>query len=120
MTADELKSMLLALRDRLGDQQESILSGALGDAGSRGVGKAPINLAEQASDEQEIDLMAGRLTSSSETLADVNDAIQRIDDGHFDECEECGGGIGERRLRIRPWARLCVECQRKNEAEGEF
>ncbi len=119
MTAKELKKTLLALRDRLSNQQVSIISGALGDAGLRDVGKAPINFAEQASDEQEIDLMAERVTASSETLAAIDDAITRIDAGCFNVCAECGGEIGERRLKIRPWATLCVKCQEKDEAEGE-
>lgn len=118
MNALELKKTLLALRERLTSQQESIRNGALGDAGLRDLGRAPINLAEQASDEQELDLMAERLTASSETLADIDDAIRRLDEGQFNVCEECGGEIGVRRLGIRPWSRLCVDCKRKNESEG--
>lgn len=119
MNAVDLKQTLLALRDRLTDQQESIMAGVMSDAGTRDVGRAPINFAEQASDEQELDLMAARLTSSSETLADIDEAIGRIDAGHFNECEECHKEIGERRLKIQPWARLCVDCKRKAEAEEE-
>lgn len=116
MDAGELRNILLNLRTRFARQQESIRSGALGDTGLHG---APINLAEQASDEREIDLMAERLTASSETLADIDEAIRKIDGGVFNVCEECGGEIGERRLGIRPWSKLCVACQRKTESEGE-
>ncbi|MDR0361390.1 MAG: TraR/DksA family transcriptional regulator [Planctomycetota bacterium] len=117
MNADQLRKTLEALRERMTESQRSIRDGAISDAGLRDLGKAPINFAEQASDEQELDLMAERLTTSSETLADIDDAIERIDAGHFNECEECGKEIGERRLSIRPWARLCVSCQRKLEKE---
>lgn len=119
MNADELKSTLLTLRDHLSSQQENIINDVLGDSGLRDTGKAPINFAEQASDEQEIDLMAERVTASSETLADIDEALDRIDAGLFNVCEECKGEIGERRLKVRPWSRLCVKCKQKHEAEEE-
>ena len=115
----ELKNTLFALRERLTNQQQSIRSSALGDGGFRDLGRAPINLAEQASDEQELDLMVGRITASTETLTAIEDAIRRLDAGQFNVCEECGKEIGVRRLGIRPWARLCVDCKRKNEMEEE-
>ena len=119
MDAEELKKTLLALRGHLTNQQESIRNGALGDAALRDLGRTPLNFAEQASDEQELDLMADRLTASSETLADIDDAIRRLDEGMFNVCEECEGEIGVRRLGIRPWSRLCVACKRRIESEGE-
>ncbi|MDR1611855.1 MAG: TraR/DksA family transcriptional regulator [Planctomycetota bacterium] len=117
MNAEQLRRTLIALRDRMKESQRSIRDGAISDAGLRAIGKAPTNFAEQASDEQEIDLMAERLTASSDTLADIDEAIGRTEEGHFNECEECGKEIGERRLAIKPWARLCVSCQRKFEKE---
>ncbi len=75
-------------------------------------------MAEQASDEQELDMMVSRLNASSETLAEIDDAIGRIDAGQFNVCEECRGEIGERRLAVQPWARLCVKCKRKLEEES--
>ena len=44
-----------------------------------------------------------------------DEALERIEDGSYGRCETCGETIGARRLRVRPWATLCVECKRKEE-----
>lgn len=118
MDQRQLRQTLAALRDRLTTQQRSIRDGVIADAGHRDSGRAPINFAEQASDEQELDLMAERLTAASETLADIDDAIERIDAGRFNVCDGCGREIGVRRLSIQPWTSHCVACQRELEREG--
>ncbi len=51
-------------------------------------------------------------------LALVEQALERIDDAVYGECEECGDKIGPARLRAVPWAALCVKCQEKAESEG--
>ena len=51
-------------------------------------------------------------------LRKIDGAIQRIDAGAFDVCEECGGPIGRARLRALPYVTLCVRCQERSEQEG--
>lgn len=46
----------------------------------------------------------------------IEDALDRIDDGSFGVCEECGEQIGAERLKARPVTTLCIEC--KNEQES--
>lgn len=115
LTPDKLKKNLLAIRERLTGTQASIQRDALNSESSRFT--ASINMAEQASDEQELDMMVSRLNASSETLGEINDALDRLETGHFNECEECHKEIGMRRLSVQPWARLCVSCKRKLEEE---
>ncbi|MDR3077175.1 MAG: TraR/DksA family transcriptional regulator [Planctomycetota bacterium] len=117
MNKDKLRHSLLSLQDRLQNRQRSIQIDALKSESGRFAARAPSHLAEQASDEQELDMMASRLTASSEALAEIQDALDRLDEGKFNLCEECGGEIGLRRLEIQPWSRLCVACQRKLEEE---
>jgi len=50
---------------------------------------------------------------NSTILQQVRDALRRIDDGTFGTCEICGGPIGSDRLRALPWARLCIDDQRR-------
>jgi len=45
-------------------------------------------------------------------LADIDDALRRIDAGRYGSCEVCGGPIGDARLAARPVARTCIECAR--------
>ena len=48
-------------------------------------------------------------------LNKVNKALQRIADGEYPYCSSCGEEIGERRLRARPVATLCIECKEEQE-----
>ena len=43
-------------------------------------------------------------------IRDIQAALERIDDGDFGDCLECGEGIAPARLTINPGARLCIDC----------
>lgn len=45
----------------------------------------------------------------------IQDALQRIEDGTYGICEECGEEISEKRLEFRPEATLCISCKTKEE-----
>lgn len=45
----------------------------------------------------------------------INAALSRIDDGTFGMCEACSKPIGERRLKARPVATLCIACKEEQE-----
>lgn len=47
----------------------------------------------------------------------IQEALQRIDDGTYGYCEECGEDIGIARLKARPMTRLCIKCKSKQEEE---
>lgn len=40
---------------------------------------------------------------------EIADALDRIDEGTYGVCEECGNEIPVERLQIEPTARMCVE-----------
>jgi DnaK suppressor protein len=46
----------------------------------------------------------------------IDEALKRIADGSFGECEECGELIGVGRLRARPVTTLCIGCKEEQEA----
>ncbi len=117
MNPETARKNLLAIRERLASQQASIQESTLKSESGRFTARAPINMAENASDEQELDLMASRLTASSETLAEIDEALDRIDAGKYNICDECGKPIGDRRLAAQPWSKLCVDCKRRLEEE---
>jgi hypothetical protein len=41
-------------------------------------------------------------------LEDVERALERLDQGSYDRCEVCGGGIGHDRLASSPLTRRCA------------
>ena len=49
-------------------------------------------------------------------LSKIEDALQRIEDGEFGECESCGEQIGQKRLEARPVTTLCIECKTAQES----
>jgi DnaK suppressor protein len=50
--------------------------------------------------------------SARRHLAEIDAAEQRLADGHYGTCEECGAPIGSGRLEARPVARTCIRCAR--------
>lgn len=48
-------------------------------------------------------------------LRQINDAIQRIDIGHYGFCGECGAPIDADRLAALPYADTCIDCARRAE-----
>lgn len=72
----------------------------------------------------EIDLVQGAMLKSmadklsrrdKENLAKVRDALQRIENGTFGACEECGEPIPEKRLTVLPDCRTCIACAEQEE-----
>jgi DnaK suppressor protein len=51
-------------------------------------------------------------------IAAVNAALQRMEDGSYGECVDCGAHIAEARLRAAPEAARCIPCQEKLEKAG--
>jgi len=54
-----------------------------------------------------------------EALVRVNEALARIDEGHYGLCESCGAEISEARLRALPFALRCTRCEKREEDAEE-
>ncbi len=50
-------------------------------------------------------------------LKKVRKSLQKIEDGSFGECEDCGTEISHNRLVARPTADLCIHCKEVEEKE---
>jgi DnaK suppressor protein len=48
-------------------------------------------------------------------LQEVDESLDRIENGTYGVCEECGELIGLKRLEVRPVAKYCVPCKTKME-----
>jgi DnaK suppressor protein len=64
---------------------------------------------------QELSLKLG--DQESQMVADIDQALLRIEEGSFGTCARCGKPIDERRLEALPTARYDAECQAAIEAE---
>lgn len=50
-------------------------------------------------------------------LKKVEQAKQKILEGSYGECEDCGDNISQKRLLARPTAALCIDCQETKEKD---
>jgi RNA polymerase-binding transcription factor DksA len=48
----------------------------------------------------------------------LEEALERLDEGDYGMCESCGQAIDPERLEILPRTSLCVNCAREAEQEG--
>ena len=53
----------------------------------------------------------------SETLRQIDEAIQRLDEGTYGVCGDCDESISEARLKALPFATSCRDCQAQREDE---
>jgi len=58
----------------------------------------------------------GRLRERERGLLNkIEAALEKIEEGSFGECEQCGEEIGIKRLEARPVAELCIDCKAEQE-----
>ncbi len=75
------------------------------------------NASEQANETIERELDLNVLQRTETQLAEIDDAIQRLDSGAYGKCEVCGKQIGEARLEAKPATRYCLEDKAKAERD---
>jgi len=51
----------------------------------------------------------------SRLMRKISRTLDKLNNGDFGVCEECGREISEERLKARPIAALCIECKRMQE-----
>ena len=110
----EFRALLEEQRRRIADtisylHDDHDLEDEVGEVGGRGNDN---HLGDMASVTFDRELDEGLEEGAQQTLAEIDRAIVRLDDGSYGTCERCGGPIGDERLRARPWATLCIEDQR--------
>src|SRR5437773_6896520 len=52
-------------------------------------------------------------------LSKIVQAIERLDAGTINECEDCSEPIGFKRLLARPVTTLCIDCKEEREREEQ-
>lgn len=50
-----------------------------------------------------------------EEIMQIDEALERLANGTYGRCPDCGRAIDIARLEIRPFTRLCLDCQRQAE-----
>ncbi len=106
------RKLLMGMREKLlADISENALPESL--IASNEIG----DLVDQAGDERDRELSLLLSGRDKEKLAAIDEALEKLEEGTYGTCEECGDKIGPGRLKVMPLARLCVNCQSKMEKE---
>jgi RNA polymerase-binding protein DksA len=107
------KERLIALRARLRGDVSQMADAALNKRRSDANGdlsSMPIHMADMGTDNFEQEFTLSLMESEGATLEQIEAALERIEDGAYGECEECGGRIPKKRLDAIPYASMCVKC----------
>lgn len=80
----------------------------LSDAGAE-------DLVDRANDAYNREFMLSLSGSERDALLEVEQAIERLDDGSYGQCDHCEETIPAKRLQAVPWARYCIDCQEQAE-----
>jgi DnaK suppressor protein len=67
--------------------------------------------ADKASNSYTKELLFSQSTNERNTLRLVEEAMDRLSDGSYGECTNCGDEISPKRLEAIPWAPYCIKCQ---------
>lgn len=106
---EDYQTLLREVRDELentGDQHRiDLLNSEPGDTGDESMANA---LA---------DFNVAILDRHVKELRDIEAAFQRIRDGEYGVCMDCGNDVGFPRLQAYPTAKRCIVCQEKRERQ---
>lgn len=119
---EQYRKFLLALRARLQGEVSNLADAALNpNGGGKGGGSSamPIHMADLGSDNFEQEFTLSLIESEDEVIQQIDAALERLDEGTFGICEECGSKIPKARLNAIPYAATCVNCASKMENRQE-
>ena len=105
--SSELKTRLEAELARLGDHAHKTIEFTM-DRDRDRIGRDSI---DESAEEELYSTQLRLADRETFLLAKIREAIERLDKGNIDECEECAEPIGFKRLLARPVTTLCFECK---------
>ena len=71
--------------------------------------------ADQGSDTNQMEQNVMLMEEERKKIRKLNDALRRLFDGHYGNCEMCGELISEARLEMLPYSTYCIDCKEKME-----
>ena len=108
----ELRYMLQEEQADLVQQLEQMSQASVATHESMGYGN---HMADDATEAFEQSKGLSLQQTIGHQLEEVNDALEKFDDGSYGSCEQCGQTIDWARLEALPAARLCIRCQQHRE-----
>ena len=120
MDSDHVRQRLTEEQERLGNlrQEYASLREESEDDGSQELSSVDQHQADHGTETFDREKDFSILEEIEGELADIDHALQRLDDGTYGTCEACGKAIPDDRLDALPAARFCVEDQALAERES--
>jgi DnaK suppressor protein len=104
---ERYKKRLREMRSRSRDEINRMIQVVLDDA------EAPGEHDRQVS--ESVDKEIALEHTEEEIRKAVVDALQRIEEGTYGQCLQCGAALPKARLDAIPFAPYCINCQRRHE-----
>jgi DnaK suppressor protein len=111
---EALQHMLLRKRHEILKEIEGSLGQSLTEDQQRRLESAR-DVGDQALMDLDRELGISLMEMRNRRRQAIDEALTRLNEGTYGICAECGVEISERRLEAVPFAKLCVECQAKEE-----
>ena len=104
------KKILLKEREQIVGEVKQIVESSkeMGQDGTQDIGDEAANIYNKQ-------VLLSLNENERMRLQEVDESLDRIENGTYGVCEECGELIGLKRLEVRPVAKYCVPCKTKME-----
>lgn len=107
---EELRTLLAARRRQLTEDLQLRID-RIRENGSQAL------LAKEPDDGDPCDLDVSLMELTTATLRRLDEAIERLDNGRYGRCTQCGASISKARLLAMPFAVSCQKCETAHERE---
>ncbi|HEY3993104.1 MAG TPA: TraR/DksA C4-type zinc finger protein [Ktedonobacteraceae bacterium] len=77
--------------------------------------EGPRDIEDVATDFLETQQEQSIMVNQKALLTLVENALQRLENGTYGLCQQCGEAINPKRLEALPWAERCVRCEKQLE-----
>jgi RNA polymerase-binding transcription factor len=69
------------------------------------------DIADKASSSYTKEFLFSLTDAEREKVKEIDEALDRIEEGNYGLCQRCGNPIAEKRLNAVPWTPYCVDCR---------
>ena len=107
---ERLKQMLASLQSQQVQRMRALRDRDTGVPGDE---------VDDAAREDDFDLTTSLADIAAARRSAIEEALQRVEQGGYGLCEDCGEEIAPARLHAMPTAVLCVDCQSAREAKSK-
>lgn len=112
------KKSLQALQSRLNEGMDRVKGDTLNKSSKDSSGDLSgysLHMADQATDNYDREFALNLAGNEQEFLYKIDEALKRIEDKTYGICTECAKPISKNRLKVVPFAELCIVCQEAQE-----